>query len=93
MLHHLERHGLLHQLSSDVIHILSLATLFQGMTVVACRNAWLIPAFDSSDPDPSISLTAKADFERCCRWLKEFSGSWSAASSHKLFLEAGTCES
>lgn len=30
MLDHLERHKLLRQLSSDVIHILSLATLFQG---------------------------------------------------------------
>jgi len=30
MLQHLERHKLLHQLSSDVIHILSLATLFHG---------------------------------------------------------------
>lgn len=37
MLHHLERHGLLHQLSSDVIHILSLATLFQGMYGPLCE--------------------------------------------------------
>ncbi|KAL7418775.1 hypothetical protein Q5752_006458 [Cryptotrichosporon argae] len=68
-----DRFKLLNQVSSDIIHLLSLATLFE--------------AFDSTDPDERLSRKAKLNFAQCCIWLRDFSSSWPAASTHKLFFE------
>lgn len=73
LLAYLDRHKLLNHTSSDIIHILSLATLFE--------------AFDSSDSDPALADRAKMNFAQCCIWLRDCSASWPAASAHKLFFE------
>ncbi|RSH91638.1 hypothetical protein EHS25_009007 [Saitozyma podzolica] len=74
LLRYLDQHKLLGHVSSDIIHILSLATLFE--------------AFDSTDTNPQLSQRAKDNFSQCCIWLRDFSSSWPAASAHKLFFEA-----
>ncbi|CAK9784722.1 unnamed protein product [Cutaneotrichosporon oleaginosum] len=73
LLAYLDRHKLLNHTSADIIHILSLATLFE--------------AFDSSDADQALADRAKMNFAQCCIWLRDCSASWPAASAHKLFFE------
>lgn len=73
LLAYLDRHKLLNHTSADIIHILSLATLFE--------------AFDSSDTDQALADRAKMNFAQCCIWLRDCSASWPAASAHKLFFE------
>lgn len=70
----LDRHRLLGQVSSDVIHMLSIITLFV--------------AFDTSDSDEEVAHRARVNFAQCCIWLRDFSSSWPAASAHKVFFEA-----
>lgn len=69
----LDRHNLLAQVSADVIHMLSIVTLFE--------------AFDATDPDETLAHRAKVNFAQCCIWLRDFSASWPAASMHKVFFE------
>ncbi|BEI91542.1 uncharacterized protein CcaverHIS019_0403620 [Cutaneotrichosporon cavernicola] len=73
LLAHLDRHKLLAQVSADVIHMLSIVTLFE--------------AFDATDPDEALAHRAKVNFAQCCIWLRDFSASWPAASMHKVFFE------
>ncbi|BEI86712.1 hypothetical protein CcaverHIS002_0700580 [Cutaneotrichosporon cavernicola] len=73
LLAYLDRHKLLSHTSADIIHILSLATLFE--------------AFDSSDADQALAERAEMNFAQCCIWLRDCSASWPAASAHKLFFE------
>ncbi|ORY21002.1 fungal-specific transcription factor domain-domain-containing protein [Naematelia encephala] len=73
LLGHLDRHRLLQQVSSDIIHLLSLATLFE--------------AYDSMSGNRDLANRAKFNFSRCCLWLREFSSSWPAASAHRMFFE------
>ncbi|KLT40640.1 hypothetical protein CC85DRAFT_249026 [Cutaneotrichosporon oleaginosum] len=73
LLAHLDKHKLLAQVSADVIHLLSIITLFE--------------AFDATDPDESLAHRAKVNFAQCCIWLRDFSASWPAASMHKVFFE------
>lgn len=92
MLRSLDKHGLLEQISSDAIHILSLATLFDGQLakhVHALSLANDTAAFDMTNPDAEVASRAKEDFTQCCAWLRHFSSMWPAASAHKLFFEAG----
>jgi hypothetical protein len=57
-----DRHKLLTSISADVIHILSLTTLFE--------------AFDSTNSDESVAHRAKVNFAQCCIWLRDFSARW-----------------
>jgi len=68
-----DRHKLLTSMSVDIIHILSLTTLFE--------------AFDSTNEDESVAHRAKVNFAQCCIWLRDFSASWPTASAHKRFFE------
>lgn len=72
-----DRHKLLMSISADVIHIISLATLFE--------------AFDSTNPDDAVAHRAKVNFAQCCIWLRDFSSSWPTASAHKRFFEGCQC--
>ncbi|WVQ81730.1 hypothetical protein IAT38_003855 [Cryptococcus sp. DSM 104549] len=69
----LDRNRLLKHISSDVIHLLSLTTLFE--------------AYDSVSNDRALANRAKLNFSQCCLWLREFSSSWAAASAHRVFFE------
>ncbi|WVR04518.1 hypothetical protein IAU60_001522 [Kwoniella sp. DSM 27419] len=69
----LDRHHLLSVASSDMLHILSLAALFE--------------AFNATSSDMDVAHKAKVNFAQCCIWLRDFSSSWPAASSHRLFFE------
>ncbi|KIR26992.1 hypothetical protein I309_04159 [Cryptococcus deuterogattii LA55] len=69
----LDKHRLLQQVSSDIIHLLSLTTLFE--------------AYDSVSSDPALANRAKINFSQCCLWLREFSSSWASASAHRVFFE------
>ncbi|KAL1413750.1 hypothetical protein Q8F55_001532 [Vanrija albida] len=73
LLAHLDRHQLLAQVSADIIHILSLATLFE--------------AFDASDTNDELAHRAKVNFAQCCIWLRNVSSNWPAASTHKVYFE------
>lgn len=73
LLAHLDRHKLLVQVSADLIHILSLATL--------------VEAFDAGGADEERAHRAKVNFAQCCIWLRGISSNWPAASSHKVFFE------
>ncbi|KAL1411965.1 hypothetical protein Q8F55_002958 [Vanrija albida] len=73
LLAHLDQHKLLGQVSADIIHLLSLITLFE--------------AYDATDPDEALAHRAKVNFAQCCIWLRDISSSWSAASAHKVFFE------
>lgn len=70
---HLDKYRLLSVTSSDIIHILSLVTLYE--------------AFDASDPDEQLAHRAKLTFAQCCIWLRDCSSAWPAASAHKVFFE------
>jgi hypothetical protein len=91
MLRSLDKFGLLEQISSDAIHILSLAALFDGEYAPSfCdQTAYHGIAFDMTNPDVEVATRAKEDFTQCCTWLRHFSSMWPAASAHKLFFEAG----
>ncbi|WWD15628.1 hypothetical protein CI109_100050 [Kwoniella shandongensis] len=73
ILSHLDRFQLLSVASSDLLHMLSLTALFE--------------AFDTTNPDHNIAHKAKVNFAQCCIWLRDFSKSWPAASSHRVFFE------
>ncbi|KAK8870076.1 hypothetical protein IAR55_000646 [Kwoniella newhampshirensis] len=73
ILSHLDRFQLLSVASSDLLHMLSLTALFE--------------AFDTTNPDQDIAHKAKVNFAQCCIWLRDFSKSWPAASSHRVFFE------
>ncbi|ODO09362.1 hypothetical protein I350_02962 [Cryptococcus amylolentus CBS 6273] len=73
LIHLLDTNRVLQHVSSDLIHLLSLTTLFE--------------AYDSVSTDPARAHRAKINFSQCCIWLKEFSSSWPAASSHRVFFE------
>lgn len=92
MLRTLDKSGLLEQISSDAIHILSLATLFDGLSPWShsqMGDADHFIAFDMTNPNVEVAARAKEDFTQCCAWLRHFSSMWPAASAHKLFFEAG----
>ena len=72
-----DRHHLLLSISSDIIHILCMTTLFV--------------AFDSTHPDEAIANRAKINFAQCCLWLRDFSASWPTASAHKVFFDSREC--
>ncbi|WVQ68308.1 uncharacterized protein L199_006515 [Kwoniella botswanensis] len=69
----LDKYQLLKVASSDVLHMLSLTALFE--------------AFETTNSDIQSANLAKTNFAQCCKWLRDFSSSWPAASSHRLFFE------
>nr|XP_019043789.1 hypothetical protein I302_07059 [Kwoniella bestiolae CBS 10118]OCF22719.1 hypothetical protein I302_07059 [Kwoniella bestiolae CBS 10118] len=69
----LDRYQLLKVASSDVLHMLSLTALFE--------------AFETTNSEIQSADLAKTNFAQCCKWLRDFSSSWPAASSHRLFFE------
>nr|ODN86946.1 hypothetical protein L203_03719 [Cryptococcus depauperatus CBS 7841] len=69
----LDKHRLLQHICSDMIHHLSLTTLFE--------------AYETVSIDPARANRAKINFSQCCLWLREISSSWPASSAHRVFFE------
>jgi hypothetical protein len=84
-IHQLDKHQLLREACADFLYIISLTTLFQSESTFSGDADK--PAFECTNPDTSIAATSRENLTSCCRWLREFSSSWPAASAQKLFFE------